>query len=557
MRISIKTKISFTYTIVFAVVMFFTGVYIYRAVSDNMIQSALNKISLSVSSNNNIFYQDPRMESMEESLPRYSNYIINSYARRSGMAALLYDNTGRLLEKSGDSFFYLPEKTKGEFLISSLEGNNSYAILGNYIYFSVPLRNNSTVLGTILFIYELKEEYKMLTFLSNSFKLAGLISIIIIICLNLYLSSIITAPLKNLTEAAKSFSSGKSVKIESRSKDELGILTDTFNKMSLAVSEQIKELDNEKSKLDTILSALKEGVAAFDSEGNIIFNNIAFKAMAGTELLEVIRETLHEYTGTSPQIKEIRHNGRIYKLVCVLNNNLFIIVMNDITMDREIIENQKIFVSNASHELKTPVTAILGYVQYLKDTKEYDDIILGNILNQTERLRNLVFELLELSRLDDYNYKLQIKTTNLSDLLEAIIENMQFKARKYNIRILCSLEKDIITLLDPEKITQAFVNIIDNSIKYSRPGSDVEVTLFKRSDNVIASIKDKGIGIPEEEKDRIFDRFYRCNNGLTAGGSGLGLSITKDVIERHGGSLKVESRLNKGSIFTIFFPSAS
>lgn len=554
MKISIKTKISILYSLVFIAVILLTGIYIYRSVNNFLIQSVLNNIIVSVESNNKIFYQDSKVNSIEESMRRYSSYIMNNNGKRSGMTALLYDSEGRLMEKSGEVDNKLPDSYNQRLISPSLNKGNSYIIKDNLLCFSVPIKSSNTILGTFVYIYDLSEEYKTLSFLKSSFELAGAISILIIILISLYLSAFLTGPLKKLTRAAAKFSDGETVRIETRSKDELGLLVNAFNSMSLSVKNHIEELDKEKSKLNTVLSGLIEGVVAFDLKRDLVFKNEAFDRMTDSDLLTSIKGMLDNKEQSSLSVKEINHNRKIYKILSVPMDNLYIVVLRDITMDREITENQKKFVANASHELKTPVTAILGYGQYMKETKEYDEKVADSIISQSKRLKTLVLELLELSKLDDYNYKLEVKTVNISDLVKNIIKNMQQKAEKYNIRICSRVQKDVAVLLDPDKITQVFVNLIDNSIKYSKPGTSIMIKLSKEEKNVVCAIEDKGIGIPCEDIQKIFDRFYRCRNGLFAGGSGLGLSIAKEVVEKHNGTLNVESELNKGTKFTLTIP---
>lgn len=554
MKISIKTKISILYSLVFIAVILLTGIYIYWSVNNFLIQSVLNNIIVSIESNNKIFYQDSKVNSIEESMRKYSTYIMNNNGRRTGMTALLYDSEGRLLEKSGEVDIKLLYSYNQRLISPSLNKGNSYIIKDNLLCFSVPIKSSNTILGTFVYIYDLSEEYKTLSFLKSSFELAGAISILIIILISLYLSAFLTGPLKKLTRAAAKFSDGETVRIETRSKDELGLLVNAFNSMSLSVKNHIEELNKEKSKLNTVLSGLIEGVAAFDLKRDVVFKNEAFDRMADSDLLTSIKGMLDNKEQSSLSVKEINHNRRIYKILSVPMDNLYIVVLRDITMDREITENQKKFVANASHELKTPVTAILGYGQYMKETKEYDEKVADSIISQSNRLKTLVLELLELSKLDDYNYKLEVKTVNISDLVKNIIKNMQQKAEKYNIRICSRVQKDVTVLLDPDKITQVFVNLIDNSIKYSKPGTSIMIKLSKEEKNVVCAIEDKGIGIPGEDIHKIFDRFYRCRNGLFAGGSGLGLSIAKEVVEKHNGTLNVESELNKGTKFTLTIP---
>ncbi len=233
-----------------------------------------------------------------------------------------------------------------------------------------------------------------------------------------------------------------------------------------------------------------------------------------------------------------------------------IVVIRDITLDKDLVEKQKKFVSNISHELKSPLTAILGFLQILKEEKEYNQVILNYMESETIKLKDLVLDILEVSKLQSYELKLQKKTINLSWLLLKICdENINLKASKFNISINTNIQDGISLIADEDKISQAIVNLLDNAIKYSNPHNQINVLLYKNfNQEILIEVKDSGIGIPENEVCYIFDRFYRAKNALSIGGNGLGLTIFKEIIEMHGGRIEVASKVGQGSTFTIILP---
>ncbi|MGI1689852.1 sensor histidine kinase [Thermoanaerobacter uzonensis] len=335
----------------------------------------------------------------------------------------------------------------------------------------------------------------------------------------------------------------------------VGSLAETFNCMAKAISKHIIDIAIEKNKLNSVLSGLNEGVIAFNDSHIIIFKNKKIDEFIGENIPDFIFDVVNETYKNKHIIKELRYNDKILNVESFLSDNSCTIVIRDVTLDRELIENQRKFVSNVSHELKTPVTAIAGFIQILKDEGKYNDDILNYLENEANRLKKLVIELLELSRLQSYELKLQKKTVNLSELLSKICDNIAIKASKFDISINTKIQDGINAIVDDIKISQAIINILDNAIKYSKPGQPINGMLYKNyNSNIIIEITDYGIGIPENEISLIFDRFYRTQNALSVGGNGLGLTIVKEIIEKHGGKVEVESAVNRGSTFRIILP---
>lgn len=218
------------------------------------------------------------------------------------------------------------------------------------------------------------------------------------------------------------------------------------------------------------------------------------------------------------------------------------------------IEEQKEFLDNASHELKTPVTSILGYTEYLKDNQIYDKEIMESLYSDAVRMKELVIELLEISRLERHGLLIRKGEIDIEKIINEVLSSMQFKAQKFNIELKCVLEEGIIINADYKKILQVIINLVDNAIKYSKPNSIVEIKLYKSENSCCIEVIDSGIGIPEEEINNIFKRFYRCKNSSAAGGSGLGLSIVDEIVKAHSGNIIVKSSSYEGTTFKVILP---
>ncbi|WP_010244998.1 HAMP domain-containing sensor histidine kinase [Acetivibrio cellulolyticus] len=224
---------------------------------------------------------------------------------------------------------------------------------------------------------------------------------------------------------------------------------------------------------------------------------------------------------------------------------------------QEYIASQKKFVSNVSHELKTPLTAIKGYSEYMIDEVNDNPDLKRAVeyLNiEATRLTNLVDELLLLSCMDSSKETFQLSRLNISETLIEAISKMKFREERYDVKIQLEVEDELYVCGDKEKLLQVFINILDNSIKFSQKGSSVKVKLEREDSLVKMIVFDKGIGIPQEEISRVFERFYRAENVSGIGGTGLGLSISKEIVQVLNGKLNIESHFGQGTKVYIELP---
>jgi signal transduction histidine kinase len=223
------------------------------------------------------------------------------------------------------------------------------------------------------------------------------------------------------------------------------------------------------------------------------------------------------------------------------------------------IQYQKQFVSNVSHELKTPLAAIRGFSQYLYEGQNEDEElkkIYFHLVNESDRLTKLIQELLILSKFDKAAPELNIEKEDLSELALHVIEEMKPKAENAEISIRVDLKKGIIVNVNKTLITHAIANVLDNAIKYSNAGSQISIEIFKNEDSAIIKINDQGIGIHQNEIALVQERFYRAGNSNRANGSGLGLSLCKEIMEKFNGQLMVESEIGVGTGVTLILPLA-
>jgi len=437
------------------------------------------------------------------------------------------------------------------------------------LYVAIPIRSKEKFLGVLRVSLFLKDINKLLNNLKN--RIFGIIIFITFLSLlgALLFSRNLSYPLKELVSASKKLADGDfSAKVSFKRKDEIGRLANSFNKMSEELKRLFDNLTLKQEELNSIISSLEEGLLVLDKEGKIILFNESLKKIVqinpeGKFWWEVLRNPeMGNLIGKAKKeerisSKELELNGKIFlcSFVFMASKEELIIVLHDITEFKKLEKIKKDFVVNVSHELRTPLTAIKGYVETLEeetkgDAKHYLDII----KRHTERLINIVNDLLLLSELEEKGLTQIKENVNLEEIAKNICKIFEQKAKEKGLKLNLICEDGPVIRGDPFKLEQMFINLIDNAIKYTEEG-EVIVSLKRVDKKVIVSVRDTGIGIPDEHLPRIFERFYVVDKSRSKklGGTGLGLSIVKHVVLLHNGKIDVKSKVGKGTEFIITF----
>ncbi|GAU77656.1 two-component system histidine kinase PnpS [Fusibacter sp. 3D3] len=396
----------------------------------------------------------------------------------------------------------------------------------------------------------------------------------------------ITKSLYQLTEMSNLISNGEyGKKIYNQSKDQIGLLTDSFNLMSKNLERSINEITSRNSELESILNSMINGIIAIDKNRNILMiNKISFeilnlpedyvvenesmyKIIRNDEIAEMVEISINQ--GVS-QIKEIQyvHLDKILRIyinpIRTANDENIgsIVVIQDVTQIRKLEQMRSDFVSNVSHELKTPLTSIKGFVDTLKQgaINDHDTAMrfLDIIEIESDRLHRLITDILLLSEIESMDRDSEYLEANLKAVLEEVFEMLKSKADEKNIALKFSVERDYIISANRDRIKQMFINLIDNAVKYTEKGQ-VQVTIVEKNPWIQILVKDTGIGFSEVHKERLFERFYRVDKGRSRsqGGTGLGLSIVKHIVLLYKGKISVESTPGQGTTFEILLPNKS
>lgn len=367
-------------------------------------------------------------------------------------------------------------------------------------------------------------------------------------------------------------------------KGELGELARNFNYMIEKMDTTIGEVEYKNIQLKSILKSISHGILAVDINGNILLINEEAKkiikinpnkSVEGINIHlaiqeEKILEEISKFMGSKKnEESEITiNNGTVYKIKLdpVYLQNTSNVIIGSIINIEDITEKVKLenmrsdFVANVSHELKTPLTSISGFVETLKLNENIDaktrNRFLGIIESESDRLKRLIDDILLLSFIENKD-NLPLEKVKLYDVYREVYEMTNYVAKSKNIKVSHEfVDESVYVLSNRDYIKQIFLNLIDNAIKYTPENGIVEVEVSSQYGNIILKIKDNGVGIPREDINRIFERFYRVDKARSrdVGGTGLGLAITKHIVKNLNGFIEVKSELGKGSEFTVTIP---
>src|SRR5215204_4075628 len=413
---------------------------------------------------------------------------------------------------------------------------------------------------------------------------AILTSILLAGAASLLLTRQVTRPLSETRDAAIRVAAGDyATTVPVKSRDELGEVARTFNYMAEEIEHYVGEIQEQKSRLEAVLEASPEAVVATDSGERVTMVNAAAARMLGIRASDrgrtleeigvprAVLRCLREAAANGVAVREVELGEKAFWAYAaqmdrgqpgVASNGDagIILAVRDITEHRSLEKAKTGFVSDLSHELRTPLTTIQSAVGLLERARDRLDPLEHRALEladqELKRIRGMVEELMTLAQMDSWQYQLEVGPANMSTIVQTAIESVEAKAQRFGIKVYFGDAGEHRCICDVQKLYQVFLNLLDNAIKYSDPGARVDVEIEEDDSALTVRIRDTGVGIPKEDLNQLFERFYRVDKDRSraTGGSGLGLAISRQIVEMHGGSISVESEVNVGSVFEIRLP---
>lgn len=454
------------------------------------------------------------------------------------------------------------------------------------LYIAQPIYKDGSIVGVVRLSTPMQDIKGIMKSINFNLIIALIPGLLLSFLLVYRITISITRPIKEIKDAAVDITQGKldrSINIVRN--DEIGELAKAIDFMADSLKDKINSIKDKNTKMEAILSSVVNGIVAVDSNKHILFINPMAQQMlnitegdvAGKHLLQIIRNNKIDN-----MIRDILENKGFeeneitvnypFEKIFRLNSNAIrypesdkiigiIIIIQDITEIKKLEKMRSDFVANVSHELKTPLTSIKGFVETLKagaiEDNETAIRFLNIIEDEADRLNRLISDILSLSVLENKKSKAICEVINTSDKIEEIVSLLQTQAACKNINLNARVEADINKLMgDPDQFKQMLINIVDNAVKYTPEGGAIEVVAYNSGNDVIISVKDNGIGIPKENISRLFERFYRVDKARSrnVGGTGLGLAIVKHIVMQFEGKIEVHSQIDKGTEFILSIP---
>jgi len=410
--------------------------------------------------------------------------------------------------------------------------------------------------------------------------LASLAACFLIYCL----TGRTAGPIARMNEMARAMAAGDlDQRVEVHSPDEIGELARSLNDLAQQLRHTIDELADQRGRMETILASMTDAIVVTDEHGRIVVFNQAGERMFRRSSKEALNAPVRS-ADLHPQIaamaeecastgevthREIRLPGAEEATLSATASPLrhgngktigCVVILHDLTEIRKRGRLEKEFVANASHELRTPITAIRVTAEALISGAKQDpkvmDRFLKSMVSESERLSALIDDLLDIAKRDAGQQPLDRAKVPLTEICKRACGYWKPEAEKWGLTLECNLPDDVFLLADQRQMGQVLDNLLSNAVKYTPQGGRINLSADAEDDWVAISVSDTGVGIPQGDIPRVFERFYRVDKTRSRrlGGTGLGLSIVRDIVESHGGRVTVESELGKGSTFTVTIP---
>ncbi|EIE4866277.1 PAS domain-containing protein [Listeria monocytogenes] len=485
-----------------------------------------------------------------------------------------------------DNHMNRPEVTdilkKGESVGISIRESDSLGY--SMLYVAVPVKHQGKTDGVLRISISLESVDAAVAKLWGNLALIFGIALVIIAAISVFIARKITRPVREIIEVSTDLANHKyDSRIHGKISGELQDLSISVNTLAESLETQMFEIKQNEQRLNAIVQNLVSGVMLINVDKQVIMTNrTMYQILGETEITgkpfyEVIKSfALSQLIEGTFETKTIQQKEIIlyFPREMILDASVspilgengeitgIILLLHDITQIRHLENVRSEFVTNVSHELKTPVTALKGFAETLLDGAMYDEVLLKKFLTiikeESDRLHRLIMDILALSRIEQNPVAENVELVDVDEVIEQSARTIFEMATEKNIRVTIPEKTSASVMIetDRDKLQQIIINLLSNAINYTPVDGKVEVKLIEQEAEVIIEVTDNGIGIPAKDIDRVFERFYRVDKARSrhSGGTGLGLSIVKHLVENCGGRIEVESQEEVGSTFRVTLP---
>ncbi|EAE8882666.1 PAS domain-containing protein [Listeria monocytogenes] len=582
-------KIGLSFFILFFVVMVIVGVF-----SGELMKSTyLNMKESQLEDDAKILLQTTNMENLD--LDKDAATIqksLNPLGEDIDARITVIDSEGDVVADTKkdpeklDNHMNRPEVTdilkKGESVGISIRESDSLGY--SMLYVAVPVKHQGKTDGVLRISISLESVDAAVAKLWGNLALIFGIALVIIAAISVFIARKITRPVREIIEVSTDLANHKyDSRIHGKISGELQDLSISVNTLAESLETQMFEIKQNEQRLNAIVQNLVSGVMLINVDKQVIMTNrTMYQILGETEITgkpfyEVIKSfALSQLIEGTFETKTIQQKEIIlyFPREMILDASVspilgengeitgIILLLHDITQIRHLENVRSEFVTNVSHELKTPVTALKGFAETLLDGAMYDEVLLKKFLTiikeESDRLHRLIMDILALSRIEQNPVAENVELVDVDEVIEQSARTIFEMATEKNIRVTIPEKTSASVMIetDRDKLQQIIINLLSNAINYTPVDGKVEVKLIEQGAEVIIEVTDNGIGIPAKDIDRVFERFYRVDKARSrhSGGTGLGLSIVKHLVENCGGRIEVESQEEVGSTFRVTLP---
>lgn len=457
------------------------------------------------------------------------------------------------------------------------------SIRGDYLHAAVPVVRANQVVGAILLSLDMEEINQSLRQVWISLILGLIVAYALAAFFSSRIASGITRPLEEITQVASDIARKKfHRRVRADTQDEIAFLGQAINRMAYSLQNQMETIRKSERRLNSIIESMESGLIMIDATGKVSLANRSFERMFGIPQSDLVGRSFKQLTypyDISSLITECAEsNMRIRKEIPLYypeekileaylapmwvekNGVGVVVVFHDLTAIRRLEQLRKDFVANVSHELKTPITSIRGFAETLLDGAMEDPEtgreFLQIIHEESLRLHRLIGDLLDLTQIESKQMPLKVSKVPVASLLQSVKKMVQDQMESKDQSLSVEIDQPFEVEVDEDRLRQILLNLLSNSMNYTPQGGQIKLRATSSAEHFRLEISDTGIGIPEQDLPRIFERFYRVDKARArdSGGTGLGLAIVKHLVEEHHGQIEVKSKVGEGTTFVLTFP---
>lgn len=557
------------------------GAFLMTSVTNFYIDDFYSQMASTFGESNAAFVNSLRAEAAQEGGAAVMQSMLETYSGTLGIDSrnrnyyILDAATGECLAASDEPGGEHLEQTANLLTARNGAVGDESDIAASYMDVAIPISG-----GDNHYIIYIRDNRNTVSSLNSELMIiilqALLVGLLISVLLSFLLSKTMINPIEKLTEGAERVASGDfSEKLEVDSTDEIGILTTTFNDMASVLHTTLEAVEAERNKLDTLFLHMTDGVVAYDRDGVLIHCNPAASELLGRSADECVYSELFEPLCPFETVMTMQRSDFVSSELTVGERTVelyfapfsdeerggVLVVLHDVTQQRKAEDRRREFVANVSHELRTPLTNIRSYAETIRDAgvelpRELENNFLDIVINESDRMTHIVQDLLTLSRLDNGRSEMNMARFDFGAAIDAVLRSIALEARRHGHELTHEYRDLPMIMGDRGRIEQVMLNVLGNAVKYTPDGGHIRVTAGAEGEKVWMEVADDGIGIPREDRSRIFERFYRVDKARSreSGGTGLGLSIATEIVQRHHGTLSLVDRDGPGTTVRLELP---